>query len=80
MVSLTHTHTLILFRRTRHQTKVALQAEFDMGVLTTYLPVTFDKLRSMADKDAHLTISDEINLVSLAGPQTSSPAPPLVIA
>ena len=32
----------------------ALQAEFDMNVLTSYLPVTFDKLRSSTDNDALL--------------------------
>ena len=32
----------------------ALQAEFDMDVLTSYLPVTFDKLRSNAEKDVLL--------------------------
>jgi len=29
----------------------ALQADFDMDVLTSYLPVTFDKLRSISEKD-----------------------------
>jgi len=29
----------------------ALQAEFDMDVLTSYLPVNFDKLRSITEKD-----------------------------
>jgi hypothetical protein len=30
----------------------ALQAEFDMDLLTSYLPVTFDKLRSSTENDA----------------------------
>jgi hypothetical protein len=46
----------------------ALQAEFDIVVLTTYLPVTFDKLCSMTEKDVHVTIMRKlINRVSLAG-------------
>jgi len=32
----------------------ALQADIDMDVLTSYLPVTFDKLRSNAEKDVLL--------------------------
>jgi len=32
----------------------ALQAEFDMDVLTSYLPVTFDKLHSCTKNDALL--------------------------
>jgi hypothetical protein len=32
----------------------ALQAEFDMNVLTSYLPVIFDKLRSSTENDALL--------------------------
>jgi hypothetical protein len=51
----------------------SFQAQFDIVVLTTYLPVTFDKLRSMSEKDVHVTINEEINRVSVAG-QDSSPA------
>jgi hypothetical protein len=32
----------------------ALQADFDMDVLTSYLPVTFDKLRSITETDVLL--------------------------
>jgi hypothetical protein len=32
----------------------ALQTEFDMDVLTRYLPVTFDKIRSITEKDVLL--------------------------
>ena len=49
-----------------------------MGVLTIYLPVTVDKLRLMTE--CTVTISEESNRVSLAGPQSSLPAPLLVTA
>ena len=40
----------------------ALQADIDMDVLTSYLAVTFDKLRSNAEKDVLLqTVKKFIN-------------------
>jgi hypothetical protein len=37
----------------------AVQAEFDIDVLTSYLPVTFRKFRSMTEKDVLIQAVNE---------------------
>jgi hypothetical protein len=45
-------HSLVFFVElgTRRRSRHCSQAEFDMDVLTIYLPATFDKFRSITEK------------------------------
>jgi hypothetical protein len=58
----------------------ALQAEFDMDVLTSYLPVTFDKIRSITEKDVLLQSVKKFIKSRWPDLETSPPARRLVTA
>jgi len=53
-------HSYFIALGTGQKSSSLLQGEF-MGVLTTYFPVTFDKLRSMTEKDVHVTFRELID-------------------
>jgi len=56
----------------------ALQAEFDMDVLTSYLPATFDKIRSITEKAVLLQSVKKFTKSGWPDLKTSPPARRLV--
>jgi hypothetical protein len=54
LVRPTHSRLISAYSIPEEVVVAALQAEFDMDALTSYLPVPFDKLRSTTENDALL--------------------------